>query len=97
MWQAVLIALLARVDADGFVVWGISVDSAITRVHRSRRRGREERGDLRVEPPDAPGGGDELEDHALGRSRGGWISKLHLACEQGRKPLSLLSTAGGSG
>ncbi|WP_443706260.1 transposase [Saccharothrix luteola] len=31
------------------------------------------------------------------RSRGGWTSKLHLACEQGRKPLSLLVTAGQRG
>nr|WP_246108193.1 transposase [Saccharothrix saharensis] len=30
----------------------------------------------------------------MGRSRGGWTSKLHLACEQGRRPLSLLVTAG---
>jgi transposase len=33
----------------------------------------------------------------LGRSRGGWTSKLHLACEQGRRPLSLLVTAGQRG
>jgi transposase len=33
----------------------------------------------------------------LGRSRGGWTTKLHLGCEQGRKPLSLLITAGQRG
>jgi transposase len=33
-------------------------------------------------------------DHALGRSRGGLTTKLHLAVEQGQKPLSLLVTAG---
>jgi transposase len=33
----------------------------------------------------------------LGRSRGGWTTKLHLACEQGRKPLSLVVTGGQRG
>ncbi len=33
----------------------------------------------------------------MGRSRGGLTTKLHLACEQGRKPLSLLITAGQRG
>jgi transposase len=33
----------------------------------------------------------------LGRSRGGWTTKLHLSCEQGRKPLSLLITGGQRG
>ncbi|MFF3090364.1 hypothetical protein ACFVRB_35785 [Streptomyces nojiriensis] len=43
-----------------------------------------------------PPGGDRAEpdDHGLGRSRGGWTTKIHLACEQGQKPLSLLATAG---
>ncbi len=30
----------------------------------------------------------------MGRSRGGWGTKLHVACEQGRKPLALLITPG---
>lgn len=33
----------------------------------------------------------------MGRSRGGWTTKLHLSCEQGRKPLSILITAGQRG
>jgi transposase len=36
-------------------------------------------------------------DHALGRSRGGFSTKLHLACEQGRKPLVMRLTAGQCG
>ena len=39
----------------------------------------------------------EPDDHALGRSSGGWTTKLHLACEQRRKPLSLVLTAGQRG
>lgn len=36
-------------------------------------------------------------DHGLGRSRGGWTTKTHLACEQGRKVLSIVITAGQRG
>ncbi len=39
----------------------------------------------------------EPQDHALGRSRGGLTSKVHLACQQGQKPLSILITAGQRG
>jgi transposase len=39
----------------------------------------------------------EADDHALGRSRGGLTTKVHLACEQGQKPLSILITAGQRG
>lgn len=56
------------------------------------RRRRAQKGDLQREPP---GGVDtEPEDHGLGRSRGGLTTKIHLAAEQGQKPLSLLITAG---
>ncbi|MGW1511224.1 transposase [Streptomyces sp. NPDC002394] len=42
-----------------------------------------------------PGGvAAEPDDHGLGRSRGGFTTKIHLACEQGQKPLPLLVTAG---
>ncbi|WP_409492810.1 transposase, partial [Amycolatopsis sp. cmx-11-12] len=30
----------------------------------------------------------------MGRSRGGLSTKLHLCCEQGQKPLSMVVTAG---
>lgn len=57
----------------------------------ARRRGAE-KGALQKEPP---GGVDaEPDDHGLGRSCGGLTTKLHLAVEQGQKPLSLLVTAG---
>lgn len=42
-------------------------------------------------------GEPEPADHALGRSRRGWTTKLHLATELGQKPLSLLVTAGQRG
>ncbi|MFD6230235.1 transposase [Streptomyces sp. NPDC060232] len=60
----------------------------------ARRRGGE-KGDLQKEPP----GGIAVEpaDHGLGRSRGGLTSKIHLAVEQGQKPLSVVITAGQRG
>lgn len=36
----------------------------------------------------------EPPDHRLGRSRGGLTTEVHLACEQGRGPVSVLITAG---
>jgi transposase len=39
----------------------------------------------------------EPADHGLGRSRGGLTTKLHLACEQGQRPLSLVVTGGQRG
>lgn len=39
----------------------------------------------------------EPADHALGRSRGGLTTKVHLSCEQGQKPLSIVLTAGQRG
>lgn len=39
----------------------------------------------------------EPADHGLGRSRGGLSTKVHLGCEQGRKPLSMVVTAGQRG
>jgi len=56
---------------------------------------RPEKGDLQAEPPG--GVATEPDDHGLGRSRGGFTTKVHLACEQGQKPLSILITAGQRG
>ncbi len=61
----------------------------------ARRRG-SKKGDLQKEPPSTPGA-IERNDHALGKSRGGWTTKTHLACEQGQKALSVIITAGQRG
>ena len=45
-----------------------------------------------MQPP-----GAEPADHGLGRSRGGLSTKIHLACEQRQKPLSIVITAGQRG
>jgi Putative transposase of IS4/5 family (DUF4096) len=88
-WAQVVTGLQTRADAAGLITWDVSVDSTVARAHQhaaGARRG----GDLQKEPPG--GVGTEPADHGLGRSRGGLTTKLHLACEQGRKPLSIVIT-----
>jgi len=94
-WAKILAALQGQADAAGLITWDVSVDSTIARAHQ-HAAGARKRPDLQVEPPDGP---DRVEpaDHALGRSRGGWTTKVHVACEQGRKVLSLVLTAGQRG
>ena len=93
-WKQMLAALQALADAAGLITWDVSVDSTISRAHQHAAGARTKPG-LQVEPP---GGVDEEPaDHALGRSRGGFSTKTHLASEQGQKPLSLLVTAGQRG
>ncbi|MER7283402.1 IS5 family transposase [Dactylosporangium sp. NPDC000244] len=93
-WQMVLTGLQAHADAAGRIRWDVSVDSTSVRAHQHAAGARRDSG-LQREPP---GGVDtEPDDHALGRSRGGRTTKVHLACEQGRKALLLLLTAGHRG
>jgi transposase len=87
-------ALQSRADAEGRIAWQVSVDSTVCRAHQhaagARRDGsaqREQPGGTRAEPA----------DHALGRSRGGFSVKVHLACERGQKPLAVVVTAGQRG
>jgi Transposase DDE domain len=83
-----------RADAAGLITWDVSVDSTVARAHQ-HAAGARKRGDLQAEPP----GGVQAEpaDHGPGRSRGGLSTKIHLACEQGQKPLSVVITAGQRG
>jgi hypothetical protein len=73
---------------------GGSVDSTISRAHQHAAGARRD-GHLQKEPPG--GVHPEPDDHGLGRSRGGFTTKTHLACEQGRKTLAVVITAGQRG
>ena len=90
VWAFIVKMLQAFADAAGAIVWDVSVDSAIAQAHQHGAGARRD-GDLQAEHP----GGieDEPADHGLGRSRGGWTTKTHLACEQARKALSIVITA----
>jgi hypothetical protein len=74
--------LQALADHAGLIGWDVSVDSTIMRAHQ-HAAGARRCGGQQAEPPG--GVSVEPDDHALGRSRGGWTTKLHLACEQGYK------------
>ncbi|WP_432086404.1 IS5 family transposase [Streptomyces sp. bgisy095] len=93
-WHRILTRLQSLADAKGAIVWDLNVDSMVCRAHQ-HAAGARKQGDLQKEPP----GGIFVEpgDHALGRSRGGFTTKLHLAVEQGQKPMSIVLTAGQCG
>lgn len=94
-WAHVWSQLQQLGDAAGLINWDVSVDSTITRAHQ-HAAGARHHPDRQREPP---GGinGHEPADHGLGRSRGGLSTKIHLACEQGWKPLSIVVNAGQAG
>ncbi|MGW1926075.1 IS5 family transposase [Streptomyces massasporeus] len=85
-WERVFTALMAQADADEDLTWAVSVDSTIVRAHQhaagARKKG-------------APAG--EPADHAIGRSRGGLTTKIHLAADAGCRPLAFVLTAGQAG
>ncbi|MFF2469812.1 IS5 family transposase [Streptomyces mirabilis] len=90
VWVVLFTALQARADAAGLITWYSTICRAHQHAAGARRAGHEHK-----EPPD--GITTEPGDHGLGRSRGGWTTKIHLACEQGQRPLSVLVTAGQRG
>jgi transposase len=93
-WTRILSQLQAQADARGLITWEVNVDTTIARA-------------TSTPPVRAEGGaatrrtrqGSDIEpaDHGLGRSRGGLTSRLHLAVEQGQRPLSIVVTAGQRG
>ncbi|QRP42637.1 IS5 family transposase [Amycolatopsis sp. FDAARGOS 1241] len=93
-WKQILARLQALADAGGLITWDVSVDSTVMRAHQhaagARKRGICS-GNRRVESTSS------RPNHGIGRSRGGWTTKLHLATEQGQKPLSLVVTGGQRG
>ena len=93
-WARLVTGLQAAADAAGQICWQVSVDSTVCRAHQHAAGARRD-GSAQREPP----GGVRAEsaDHGLGRSRGGFSTKVHLACEQGHKPLAIVVTAGQRG
>ncbi|WP_430381928.1 IS5 family transposase [Streptomyces bauhiniae] len=82
-WERVFTALVAQADADEDLNWAVLHDRA-----GSPARGRgPQKG--------APAG--EPDDHAIGRSRGGLTTKIHLAADAHCRPLAFVLTAGQAG
>jgi transposase len=82
VWALVWRSLQALARAEQRLSWTFSIDSTTARAHLAAAgaRSRSVRGE--------PG------DHALGRSRGGWSTKLHLLVDTSGYPLAALVTAG---
>ncbi|QOV33290.1 IS5 family transposase [Streptomyces ferrugineus] len=74
----------ARADAAGDIDWLVQIDSTIVRAHQ-HAAATPKRGQHRPDEPD---------DHALGRSRGGLTTRIHLACDGQGRPLAVLVTPG---
>ncbi|MPY38393.1 IS5 family transposase [Streptomyces adustus] len=74
----------ARADAAGDIDWLVQIDSTIVRAHQHAAATGRKGGPT----------GDEPDDHALGRSRGGLTTKIHLACDGKGRPLAILLTPG---
>ncbi|MFE0256191.1 IS5 family transposase [Streptomyces sp. NPDC059010] len=85
-WEMILAAVLAAADADDDIDWTVSVDSTVVRAHQ-HAAGALKKG--RPTPASA--------DHALGRSRGGLSTKIHLAADGRARPLAFTVTAGQAG
>ncbi|MFF7274451.1 IS5 family transposase [Streptomyces griseorubiginosus] len=86
-WEMILAAVLAAADADDDIDWTVSVDSTVVRAHQYAA-GAPQKGAAH------PG---EPADHALGRSRGGLSTKVHLAADGRARPLAFTVTAGQAG
>ncbi|WP_442814185.1 IS5 family transposase [Streptomyces sp. NBC_00151] len=75
----------AGADAVGDIDWLVQIDSTIVRAHQhSAATGRK----------GGSTGRTNRNDHALGRSRGGLTTKIHLACDGRGRPLAVLLTPG---
>lgn len=88
IWSRIEAELQSWADGQGHLGWDISVDSTTARAHihaAGARRDSSERLD------------GEPDNHALGRSRGGFSTKIHLACDQHLQAVSFTVTAGQAG
>ncbi|MGW0621417.1 IS5 family transposase [Streptomyces sp. NPDC002765] len=75
----------AGADAVGDIDWLVQIDSTIVRAHQHAAATGRKGGNHRPDEPD---------DRALGRSRGGLTTKIHLACDGKGRPLAVLVTPG---
>ncbi|MFJ9640777.1 IS5 family transposase [Streptomyces sp. NPDC101178] len=84
-WERVFTTLIAQADADENLNWAVSVDSTIVRAHQHAAGARKK------------GPRSASRDHAIGRSRGGLTTKIHLAADGSCRPLAFHLTAGQAG
>ncbi|MFE9968034.1 IS5 family transposase [Streptomyces sp. NPDC005525] len=107
-WAMLLSRVQAAEDAEGRIDWDVSVDSTAVRAHQHaagarkappRRpskggRQRDEPGRSGAAETGRPAGGGGQLGECLGRSRGGFTTKIHLVAEGRCRPLALVLTPG---
>ncbi|MYX10583.1 IS5 family transposase, partial [Streptomyces sp. SID8375] len=107
-WERLLQQVQAAADAAGEIDWDISVDSTIVRAHQhaaGARNGPPPAPTSKGPPGGRPGrdtvaksrrppGGGGAGGEGLGRSRGGFTTKLHLSADGCCRPLFLIVTPG---
>ncbi|MGV9666268.1 IS5 family transposase [Nocardia niigatensis] len=92
-WDRVLTALVMLADSTGGLDWVVSIDSTIVRVHQhGANLARHTR-----PPSNYTSLHDEPADHAIGRSRGGLTTKIHLLADGAGRGLAVLVTPGQAG
>ncbi|MBD0419321.1 transposase [Streptomyces sp. TRM S81-3] len=77
---------MAQADAEEDLAWAVSVDSTLVRANQ-HAGARQKKGGPAGEPA----------DHAIGRSRGGLTTEIHLAADARCRPLAFVLTAGQAG
>ncbi|MFE2051598.1 IS5 family transposase [Streptomyces sp. NPDC059459] len=90
-WARLLERAQVRDDYVGAVDWTVSVDSTVSRAHQ-HAAGAAQKGAAtgdELDGPPHPSAGQ-----ALGRSRGGLTTKVHLACDGRGLPLAVVVTPG---
>lgn len=94
VWKHVLQAVQGEADAAGAVAWTVvGIDGTTVRAHQDAAGARH--APALAEPPaGAEKGEGAAADEALGRSRGGFSTKLHLAADGRGRPRSVCLTAG---
>ncbi|MFE3250721.1 IS5 family transposase [Streptomyces sp. NPDC059209] len=107
-WERLLQQVQAAADAAGEIDWDISVDSTIVRAHQHAAGARTDPPPALASKGAEGGNQDETPweslvgrlvevapgSEGLGRSRGGFTSKLHLSADGRCRPLSLTLTPG---
>ncbi|MCX5535890.1 IS5 family transposase [Streptomyces sp. NBC_00006] len=107
-WVMLLSRVQAAADAEGRIDWDVSVDSTAVRAHQHAAGARKQSppatpqkgaaaGTNRVDPAaetGRPAGGGGQIGECLGRSRGGFTTKIHLAADGRCRPLALVLTPG---
>lgn len=103
-WEMILGRLRAGCDEAQGAAWTVAVDATVVRAHQ-HAAGARRKPPADVDParlasavlsdPARPRGAGQLRSReALGRSRGGLTSKIHLLADSGCRPLARVTSAG---